>query len=103
MPTVKRLSLLAWIAVCLLSESPLQAQLLGGWLGDPGVWGRVNPGFSGYPTVSFASDLMMLSRAAPHAQTILYDGSFNPLLDASQLAASSAAGGRVNLTFFAAS
>jgi hypothetical protein len=97
---VKRLSLLAWIAICCLGESSLLAQFRDNFLGDPGVWGRVNPGSSGYPTVSFASDLVILSRAAPASQTILYDGSFNPLLDASQLGGSSAAGGRFNLTFF---
>jgi hypothetical protein len=97
---VKRLSLLAWIAVCLLSEGPLQAQFLGGWMGDPGVWGRVNPGYGRYPTVSFANDLVILSRQAPSDQTILYDGLFQPLLDASQLGSDSAAGYRFNLTFF---
>src|SRR6476661_6623568 len=116
MPPVKRLSLLALVVVSCLGEKSLLAQFgapslnlaspdlaapADGWFfGNPGVWGRVNPNFWGYPTVSIATDLVVLSRAAPHPQPILYDGSFNPLLDASQLGASSAAGGRFNVTFF---
>ena len=100
MPTVKRLSLLAWIAVCLFGAGPLQAQWLGGWLGDPGVWGRINPGYARYPNISFANDLVILSRQAPSGQPILYDGLFQPLLDASQLGSDSAAGYRFNVTFF---
>lgn len=116
---MKRLSLLALIVVGCLSDKSLLAQYgtpnldfsapdlaspAGGWFFDnPGVWGRVNPNFWGYPTASVATDLVVLSRAAPNSQTILYDGVFNPLLNASQLGASSAAGGRFNLTFFGSS
>jgi hypothetical protein len=114
---VKRPGLLAFIVVCLCarlllgqSDSPSIDPLGSGLVNaadaaviGPGVWGRVNPDFWGYPTVSFASDLVVLSRAAPHPQTILYDGTFNPLLDASELGSTSAAGGRFNLTFFGVS
>jgi len=119
MPPVQRLSLAALVVIGCLGGKSLLAKVdapsfnlaapdltapAGGWFfGNPGVWGRVNPSFWGYPTVSFASDLVVLSRAAPHPQTILLDGAFNPLLNASQLGASSAAGGRFNLTFFGSS
>jgi hypothetical protein len=112
---VKRLSFLAILAAFLASGSlladfppadPTIAEsfppLMSGapLLGNPGVWGRVNPGFYGNPTVSFASDVVVLQRQAPHSQEILLDGSLQPLLNASALGTSSQAGGRVNLTFF---
>src|SRR5262245_12603942 len=50
--------------------------------------------------ISAAADLVVLSRPAPLNQPILFDGSFNTILDASQLGSTSAAGGRFNVTFF---
>src|SRR5581483_10745809 len=64
------------------------------------VWGRVNPQFYGFPTVSFAADLVVLQRSAPSAQPILFDNFGNTLLDASNFGNPSQAGARLNLTFF---
>ena len=112
---MKRISLLAVLAASLISGSllaqvsPLDPasfetfpSLPGGplSLGNPGVWGRVNPGFFGNPTASVSSDVVVLQRQAPHSQAILLDGALQPLLNASALGTSSQAGGRFNLTFF---
>jgi hypothetical protein len=115
MPTVRRHLALAALVVCSLSSQSAFGQDPV-WLSDsappalaagdapefwgPGVWGRVNPNFWGYPSISVASDLVVLSRPAPVHQPILFDGSFNPILDASQLGSTAAAGGRFNVTFF---
>jgi hypothetical protein len=65
------------------------------------VWGRVNPAFCGFPTVSFSTDVVVLGRSTPSAQTILLDGAaVNPLLDASDFGNPSSAGARLNLTFY---
>ena len=64
------------------------------------VWGRVNPDFCGFPTVSIATDVVILQRSTPAGQTILFDGIGNPLLDASDLGAATDAGFRLNVTFF---
>jgi hypothetical protein len=60
----------------------------------------VTPGFWGYPTISVAGDVVVLSRPSPVHQPILFDGNFNPILDAAQLGSTAAAGGRFNVTFF---
>jgi hypothetical protein len=64
------------------------------------VWGRVNPAFCGFPTVSFAADLVVLGRSTPSGGTMLLDGALNPILDASDFGNPSSAGARLNLTFF---
>jgi hypothetical protein len=64
------------------------------------VWGRINPQFYGFPTVSFAADLVVLQRTAPAGQPILFDNLGNTLLDASNFGNPSQAGARLNLTFF---
>ena len=72
----------------------------GGFMSGSDVWGRVNPGFYGFPTISIATDVVVLQRSAPAGQTILFDDLFNPLLDASDLGAATEAGFRLNVTFF---
>lgn len=64
------------------------------------VWGRINPDFCGFPTVSIATDVVVLTRSTPASQTILFDGANNPLLNASDMGAVSDAGFRFNMTFF---
>ncbi len=64
------------------------------------VWGRINPQFGGFPTVSIATDVVVLQRSAPASQAILFDALDNPLLDAADLGSPSQAGARINLTFF---
>jgi hypothetical protein len=65
----------------------------------PGIWGRTNPDFAGFPTFSFAADWVVLQRSSPVSQPILFDGVFNPLLNASDLGQSSRSGARLNFTF----
>jgi hypothetical protein len=116
---VNRLPFLALLAVCSLGQSsfagpppvltedifipetafPSEMPLDEGGMHGPGVWGRINPDFGGCPTFSFAADLVVLQRSAPDSQPILFDGVFNPLLDASDLGTSTRAGGRFNFTF----
>lgn len=64
------------------------------------IWGRVNPNFAGFPTVSISTDVVVLGRSTPVDQTILFDGALNPLLDASDFGQPVDAGARINLTFF---
>ena len=64
------------------------------------VWGRVNPDFRGFPTLSVATDVVILTRSAPANQPILFDNLGNTLLDASDLGGPTEAGFRLNLTFF---
>jgi hypothetical protein len=64
------------------------------------VWGRVNPAFCGFPTFSVATDVVVLGRSTPADQTIVFDGSVNPLLDANDFGTPDDAGARINLTFF---
>jgi Putative beta barrel porin-7 (BBP7) len=81
------------------AESTTEMPFDDGSLWGPGIWGRTNPDFAGFPTFSFAADLVVLQRSAPDAQTILFDGSFNPLLNATDLDASTRAGGKFNFMF----
>jgi hypothetical protein len=71
-----------------------------GFLSGSDVWGRVNPAFCGFPTVSFAADLVVLGRSTPADNVLLLDGALNPLLDASDLGTPTDAGTRLNLTFY---
>lgn len=111
---MNRLPLLALVAACWLCASPVFAQYSAMdvqpgldappasgeyFLDDDYNWGRVNPDFAGFPTISFAADVVVLQRSDPDSQTILFDGAFQPLLDASDLGTSTAGGGRFNLTF----
>jgi len=115
MGLVKRLHFLAWIACCLSSglvSVPSAAQADNGFFGYGGgpadsfiqsgsdVWGRINPNFYGFPTVSIATDLVILSRSTPSSNPILWDALDNPILDASDLGSASDAGARLNITFF---
>jgi len=109
---VKRISLLAAVAICLASGS-LLAQVAPPipasddsfspsdealYPGSAGSWGRLNPGFAGNPLVSFSADVVVLQRQAPHSQPILFDNGLQPLLNASDLGTSSQAGGKCNFT-----
>jgi len=64
------------------------------------IWGRVNPQFYGFPTVSFAADLVVLQRSTPAAQPILFDNLGNSLLNTADFGNPAQAGARLNLTFF---
>src|SRR5262245_34718757 len=64
------------------------------------VWGRINPNFYGFPTVSGAIDLVVLGRSAPKAQPMLFDNFGNTLFDAANFGNPAQAGARLNLTFF---
>jgi hypothetical protein len=115
MGLVIRLLFLALLACCLTSgliSSPRTAHAENGIFGYGGgtaepfiqsgsdVWGRINPHFAGFPTASIATDLVVLGRSAPSSNPILWDALDNPILDASDLGSASAAGARLNLTFF---
>ena len=97
-------SVLAWLA----AMAPARGQDT--WLDGPApgtdffsgadVWGRVNPAFCGFPTFSVSTDVVVLGRSTPVPQTIVFDGSLNPLIDAADFGTPTDAGARINLTFF---
>jgi hypothetical protein len=60
----------------------------------------VNPAFCGFPTFSVSTDVVILGRSTPVAQAIVFDGSINPLLDATSFGTPTDAGARINLTFY---
>src|SRR5262245_63142086 len=64
------------------------------------VWARINPEFYGFPTVSFAADLVVLGRNTPRAQPLLFDNLGNTLLGAGDFGNPTQAGARLNMTFF---
>lgn len=113
MEPVKRLlsyaALLSWLPIAMAAAQV--PQLDGDFFAGPpadrafdlsgaDIWGRVNPAFCGFPTVSMSADLVVLGRSTPSAQTMLLDGGLNPLLDASEFGNPGSAGARLNITFF---
>jgi hypothetical protein len=98
------LSLLAAIALAMAVKGLSAQDIIGGpdayWLSGSEIWGRVNPEFSGFPTFAVSTDVVILGRSTPAAQTIVFDGSDNPLLDATSFGNPTDAGARINLTFF---
>ena len=105
MAPVKRTLLPLWLSLCTVASLAAVDTARGqdAWFDGPApgtdyfsgadVWGRVNPAFCGFPTFSVATDVVVLGRSTPADQTIVFDGSVNPLLDANDFGTPADAGG----------